>query len=547
MPTIEIELSDLNKLLGKRYTPNSLKKPLQNLGIEVEEATPEGIKLEVHHNRPDLLSVEGVARVLKGYQGIEKGLPSYELKEPEMKLEVDESLEGTRPVAVMGHIKNARFDDISLKAMMDLQEKLHKILGRDREKISIGAYDLEGVEPPIRYTTVSPDWEGFVPLEFDQKLTPQEILEKHPKGQEYAHLIEDSDRYPLLVGSNGKVLSMPPIINSEECRLTAKAENIGVDVTGIDEKVAKQALKIIMAAAAERGFEIRGVKIEYPDKETVTPNLKNNERTFNTARANKELGLDLDVEQATEIMKKMRYGIVSQQNKDITVEVPFYRFDLMHEVDLLEDLAIGYGYDKLEPYLPSIEISGRPHSLEEISDVARRTLTGLGFMEAMPYLLTSPELNFDMMNTEGDAVIIENPVSKEYSILRTWLLPGLMEVLEQNRRHRLPQRIFEVDDVVIPDEDAETGATNVRRAAAVAIGEDLDFTYAKSVVEALLRELKLEWSIEPFNHPSFLDNRAAKIVVDGENWGFVGEIHPEVILNFELEHPVVAFEVDLPQ
>lgn len=548
MPTIEINLSDLNRLLEDRYSLDKLRKPLRNLGIEVEGMTPEGnIKLEVHHNRPDLLGVEGVARVLKGYLGKETGNPNYELKEPEIECKVDSSLNGIRPVAVMGQIKNADFDDVSLKALMDLQEKLHTVLGRDREKISIGAYDIDDIETPIHYTTTPPDGEGFVPLEFDEKLTPQEILEKHPKGKKYAHLIENYDKYPLLTGSNGKVLSMPPIINSEATRLKENVTNLGVDVTGIDEEVAEQALEIIMAAAAERGFEIRKVKVIRPDSEIITPRLENKKRSFNLESANKKLGLDLNSEEASEIMKKMRYDVLERENNEIKVKAPFYRYDIMHETDLFEDLAVGFGYDELEPELPSIEVTGKPHEIEKKSQVARKTLTGLGFMEVMPYILTSPELNFQQMNTDGEAVEVKNPVSREYSILRTWLLPGLMRALKENRLHELPQKIFEVGDVVLLDEDAETGAENVRRVTATVIGEEMDYTYIRSVTEALLREFRLEWDVQSFEHPSFLDGRTAEILVEGERKGFLGEVHPDVITNFELEHPVVAFELDLPQ
>lgn len=547
MPTITVDLSDLNRLLGERYTLRELRGPLQNLGIEVEGITSEGLKLEVHHNRPDLYGVEGVARTLKGYLGIETGLPDYEVKDPSLKLEVDPSLDDLRPVAVMGRIENADFDDVSLKAIMDLQEKLHDILGRDREKISIGAYDLEKIEPPVRYTTVEPDNEGFVPLEFEQKMSPQEILEKHPKGQKFRHLIEHSDRYPILAGSDGTVLSMPPIINSESCRLTPEVRDFGLDVTGINEEVARQALEIILAAAAERGFEVSAVKVEYPDREFVTPEFENKAMSFDIDEANRKLGLDLEPDEASEIMRKMRYDVVGVESRDIGVKIPFYRFDVMHEVDLFEDLAIGFGYDELEPTLPSIEVSGEPYPLKENSKIARRVLTGLGFMEVMPYMLSSPELNFDSMRSEGEAVTIENPVSEEYSILRTWLLPGLMDVLRENRRHELPQKIFEVDEVVILDEDEETGARNEVRVGGVAIGKDIDFTYGRAVAEALLREFNLDWDVEPFEHPSLLKERSAEFIVDGEYMGFVGEIHPEVILNFELENPVVGFELKLPE
>ena len=232
----------------------------------------------------------------------------------------DSSLEGSRPVIVMGQIKNAKYDDVSLEALMSLQEKLHGTLGRDREKISIGAYNLANIEPPIHYTTVSPEDEGFVPLEFDEKMSPQEILEKHPKGKKYAHLIENNDRYPILKGSNGNILSMPPIINSEPARLTKNVSNIGLDVTGTDRKLAERALDIIMASAAERGFEIRKIEVEGLESTFSSPKFEGSEWEFDLADANEKLGTSLDIDESCQIMEKMRYDVLEKNKGEITRE-----------------------------------------------------------------------------------------------------------------------------------------------------------------------------------------------------------------------------------
>ena len=217
----------------------------------------------------------------------------------------------------------------------------------------------------------------------------------------------------------------------------------------------------------------------------------------------------------------------------------------MHEVDLIEDISIGYGYDKLEPTLPKVVTTGERMPIDRLSERARRVLMGLGFMEVMTYTLTNPRKNFELMRTGGEAAEIANPVSEEYTIVRNSLLPCLLSVLRANRRNPLPQRVFEVGDLVVLDEGAETGARNVRRAAAMVIGEGVGFTYIKAVAEALLRELGIAHEVRPIEHPSFLEGRAAELVSDGKSLGIVGEVHPEVILGFELEHPVATFEFDL--
>lgn len=545
MPNINIDLNDLKSLLGKDYSIKEIKIYLQKLGIEVEEIITDGLKLEVPHNRPDLFGVEGIARSLKGVMGIETGMPDYEIKRSNIDTIVDPSVKETRPIILAGIIENIYFTKESLKALMDIQEKLHQVLGFDRSKISIGAYDLDKVYPPIRYTTVKPNEIKFTPLEFDEELTPEEILKRHPKGIDYAHLIQDFDRYPLLLDSKDQVLSMPPIINSEYTRVTPKTKSLIIDVTGINENAAEQALKVIMSAEGERGFELRSVRIKRKNNKFWTPKLGKSKRKLSISNANNMLGLNLSPESASKLMERMRYKTEGFNEDYISVIVPFYRFDIMHEVDLIEDLAIGYGYDNLKPKLPPIMTSGETHSIEETSQKTRMALTGLGFNEVMTFMLTSSELNFDKMRNKGESTEILNPISEEYSILRTWLIPGLMKVLQENRQHELPQYIFEVGDVVLLDNDFETGAKNIRRTAGVTIGSDASFTYIKSVAESVLRELNKSWRVKHLKHPSFLEGRTAKIIEDEKQIGLIGEIHPEVILNFQLEHPVAGFEIDL--
>ncbi|MEA1904699.1 MAG: phenylalanine--tRNA ligase subunit beta, partial [Candidatus Hadarchaeota archaeon] len=489
----------------------------------------------------------GVARALKGFLRVKTGLPKYRLRKPKLRLEVDPSVKGVRPYIVAGVVEGVKLDEASLISLMDVQEKLHATLARDRTKISIGAYDLDKVKPPIRYTTTLPDATKFVPLDFDQELTPAQILRRHPKGIEYAHLIQGFKRYPLLVDAEDQVLSMPPIINSEPTRVTESTGRLVIDVTGIDERTAHQALVILMTGLGERGFKLCAVKVEYPDRSIRTPRLRTSRRRLNVGEANRTLGLDLKARQVAGIMERMCYGVSGVKGSNLTVVVPPYRDDVMHEIDLIEDLAIGYGYGRLEPTLPPIATAGESHPVEVVSDKARRVLTGLGFMEAMTFTLTNPRTNFELMRAKGEAAVISNPVSEEYTILRTWLLPCLLDVLRENKRHELPQRIFEVGDVVLLDRGAETGARNVRRAAAAIIGDQANLTHVKAVAEALLRELGISWKVKPIEHSSFLRGRAAELLVKGRRLGILGEVHPEVILGFELEHPVAAFELELPR
>lgn len=544
MPSITVSYRDLCKLLGKHIEPKQLCERLSMLGIEPEISDDE-LKLEITHNRPDLLSSEGVARALKGFLGVETGLPDYKLSPSGAKVEVDQSVKPIRPFIAAGVVRNVRLTDEIVASLMQVQEKLHASLCRNRRKGSIGVYDLAAITPPVRYTTTLPDGIHFVPLDFNREMTPAQILREHPKGIEYARTIQDLPRYPLLIDSRGVVLSMPPIINSEDTRVTEKTKEFFIDVTGLEERVVNRTLTILMTGLSERGFELKSVLVRYPDRQTRTPNLAPQKRHLSARDANEAIGLKLTPREIAKIAEKMRYGVAKIKDDILTLLVPPYRGDIMHEIDLIEDIAIGYGYDRLEPTLPKVLTIGERAPIEKVSAKARRVMTGLGFTEVMTYTLTNPHTNFELMRTRGEAAEIANPVSEEYTLVREFLLPSLLSSLRENRRHPLPHQIFEVGDVVVLDPQTETGAKNVRRAAAAVIGNNMGFTYIKSVAEALLRELGIAWEVRPAWHPSFLDGRAAELVVGDKRLGVVGELHPEVILGFELEHPVAVFEVDL--
>lgn len=545
MPTITASYRDLCGLLGRHIEPRALERALLMMGIETE-ITGDELRLEVAHNRSDLLSVEGIARALSGFLGIRRGLPSHRLRDSDIVVEVDASTGEVRPFVVGGVVEGVRFTDASIVQLMQVQDKLHETLGRNRRKVAIGIHDLDRVRPPFRYTTVAPNGIRFVPLNMDRELTPAQILREHPKGIEYGHLLRDFGRYPLIIDSQNEVLSMPPIINGQLTQVTADTHRLFIDVTGTDEPAVNQVLRILMTGFAERRSKLRSVDVRYPKRRVRTPDLRPRRYRLSVEHVNELIGIDINPRQVSAIARRMRYGVAGIKGGGLTLLAPPYRVDLMHEVDLIEDIAIGYGYDKLEPTLPTVVTMGEGYPLERISDRARRVLTGLGFIEAMTYTLTNPKTNFELMRTRGEAAEITNPVSEEYTIVRTSLLPCLLGVLRTNRRRELPQRVFEVGDVVLLDAGAETGARNARRVAAAMIGPEAGFTNIKAVAEALLRELGITYEVEATEHPSFLEGRAAEFIVNGKRLGIVGELHPEVILGFELGYPVAAFELDLP-
>ena len=517
------------------------------LGFDLEEVGEDYVKVEFNPNRIDLCSYAGVARAYKGLMGWKTGLPKYHVKKGGTLLNIDEAVSQVRPFMLAAIVQGVEFDEEDVVDLMEMQEDLHWGIGRDREKASIGVHNLDVVKPPFTFTAVKPDGISFVPLDKTEEMSLNEILEKHEKGFAYKHLIDWAPKYPLLVDKEGKVLSMPPIINGELTRVDKETENLFLDVTGKDYVAVEKSLNVLSAALVDMGGTIESVKVKYSDRTVFSPDLTPQKMTVRTAYVNELLGLRLSESKIITCLKKCRMGARKVSRGVIEAEIPAYRIDILHEVDLVEEAAIGYGYYRLKPTFPSSVTIGEQHSAYKTANSARQIAIGLGFTEVMNFTLTNENLHFKRMRRNAqNSVKLANPVSTEYTIMRQNLLPGLMKNLADNRHESFPQRLFEVSDVVRLNNKSETLCERRLHIAVASSHATASFTEIKSVVEALIANLGAnQWKIKAIKHSSFIDGRVAAISLKGKQLGIAGEVHPEVLSNFELENPTVAFEIDL--
>ena len=272
MPVVTFDYYDLLSLLGKEIEKDELLTKLPMIGVSLERVYGNEISIEVFPNRPDMLSVEGIARALRAFFGIEKGLKEYEIEPPKISLKVEESVKNVRPYIGGAVVRNVELTDELISSLMDIQEKLHFSIGKDRKKMAIGLHDFDKVNPPFVYKGVKPNEIKFVPLEKEEEMDLDEILEKHEKGIAYAHLLKDAELYPIILDKNGNVLSFPPIINGQLTALTEETRNIFIDVTGTDEQAVKSTLIIVATLLAERGGKIEQVEI-IDNEKIITPDL----------------------------------------------------------------------------------------------------------------------------------------------------------------------------------------------------------------------------------------------------------------------------------
>src|SRR5438309_3280887 len=388
LTNVDVHHDDLVDLLGQRLSLEECVDRITFMGAGPEGVQGDVMTFDIFPNRPDLYSVEGIARGLRGFLGLEVGLPSYRVEPSGIEFVVDPSVADVRPYAVGGVVRGIELDDALLRSLVDLQEKLHVTVGRRRRKVAIGIHDLDKVTPPFTYKAVLPYSIHFTPLGRAEEMDLLEILIKHDAGREYAHLVASKPVFPIILDTHGAVLSFPPVINGILTQLTPDTRNLFIDVTGTDLEAVSGCLAILATALAERGGRIETVRTTYSDRVLETPDLTPRDHLLHVDRANAVLGLSLKPGEAVDFLRRMRHD--ARANGDaISVLSPAYRLDILHEVDLVEDLAIASGYDRYPRGLPHRQTIGESLEANDFAETLRVLLVGYGYQEVMSLTVAS--------------------------------------------------------------------------------------------------------------------------------------------------------------
>ncbi|VVC01858.1 Phenylalanine--tRNA ligase beta subunit [uncultured archaeon] len=516
MAQVNFAFPDLTELINVKK--EEAIATLTMLGFPAEEMENGELTVEVTPNRPDALCVEGLARVLRCYL---TGKPaSFAVAKPRIEAHADASVALVRPAFGCAVVRGVTMSDSFLRSLMQVQEKLHETLGRKRRKVAIGIHDLDRVEPPFRYFACGRDDVRFVPLEAEREMTPDEILREHPKGREFAHLVGSS--CPMIEDRNHSVLSFPPIINGELTKLTSGTANLFIDTTGTSEAAVKQAVNIIVAMLSDRGGSIEEVKINGQAyallAETEWPLLSTESDTL--------LGVKLTREEIAKLLSRMGHRVSSEY-----IHVPGYRTDIINKVDLIEDVAIAYGFNNFEPKLPDFPSVGAcaPES------ACHELLVGMGFDEVVTWNLSNEEMCRKASLRQGAAAEIENPLTRDFTIFRRSLLPNLLSVLSESKNEKLPIRIYEEGPVAAPSLEGMLCIASMHPRAS--------FSEMKGVVLALASAAGRNAEIKAKNCPPFIRGRCAELILDGKGAGHFGEVSPEALSSFSLEQPVCAAEL----
>lgn len=541
MATIRIPKSELKKHIK---LDESIIEKINLFGTPVESVTEEEIELEIMPNRPDLLSVEGFARAFKAFMNKETGLKKYRIHSPEknFKVKISPSVNEIRPYTACAIVKKLDLDGKKIRTLIDLQEKLHATIGRNRRKAAIGIYPLEKITLPIIYEARKPADIKFIPLESEKEMNGMQILQQHPAGKEYAKLLENYSTFPVFIDSKEKILSMPPIINSNETgKITEQTKDVFIECSGSNLETLKKILNIVVTTMADMGGEIYSMDLDYGKNKMITPDLKPEKVSLSLENANKLLGIELKEKELEKLLPRMGYEYSKGR-----VYVPAWRTDILHEVDIIEDIAIAYGYDNLIPEIPKVATIGEESKESKIKSKISDILIGLGLLETSSYhLIKADEAEKEKLD-EKDKIELENSKT-EYKLLRPNLLIPILRILAENKDNEYPQKIFEIGTVFKKDASgsSETGIKESEHLIVAA--SPSNFTEIRQILNYIGRMLDIKLELIEAKQEQLIEGRTGSIVVNNKRIGYIGEIHPETLQTWNIKMPISVLEISLDE
>ncbi|EYE90388.1 phenylalanine--tRNA ligase subunit beta [Aspergillus ruber CBS 135680] len=596
MPTISVDKAALFKELGREYTTQEFDELCFEFGIELDEDTtdtdrpivdgvqePPQLKIEIPANRYDMLCFEGIQLMLNIFLG-RKPIPNYRLVEPSSgqleKIVVKEDTTKVRPYVSGAILRNVKFDQARYESFIALQDKLHQNLARQRTLVAIGTHDLDTIQGPFTYNALSPKNFSFVPLNQTKELNGEELMAFYEKDKnlgKYLHIVRDSPVYPVIHDSNNTICSLPPIINGNHSKISVNTTNVFIEMTGLDKtklEIVNRVMVTMFSQYTAEPFTIEPIQIvsEHNGETRVVPDISPRTTQAEISFINQCCGLNLSATEISDLLKKMSYDArPSANNPDLVdVDIPPTRADVLHQADIMEDVAIAYGFNKLPRSFPNISGTiGQPLPINKLSDIVRTEAAMAGWSEALPLILCSHDENFAWLNRKDDgntAVKLANPKTLEFQVVRTSLLPGLLKTIRENKHHTVPMKIFEVSDVAFKDLELERKSRNERHFAAAWYGRTSGFEVVHGLLDRMMAMLKSafitaeeglestaandsQYWIEELDDPTYFPGHAASIHlrIGGKehNIGTFGILHPTVLEKYELKYPVSTLELNI--
>src|SRR3989344_3844848 len=543
MPTVSLNKNEFERLVGKRLPLEKLKERISMLGTDLENIEGNTINVEVFPDRPDMLSEQGFARAFSSFIGIKKGLREYKAKPSSYNVQVDSSVSSVRPYTTCCVVKGLSLSSERLREIIQIQEKLHVTYGRNRKKIAIGIYPLDTISWPVNFAGRKPKDIVFKPLDATKELSADGILSLHPAGLEYGHLLSGLSRYPVFVDSKNSILSMPPIINSEDVgRVSEGTKDIFVECSGFDFDVLSLCLNIIATALIDMGGSVYEVTVHYGKKRIVTPDFAVKKMPVDISYVNRVLGLSLKEKDVKSLLERM--GFSYSGGKAL---IPCYRGDILHQIDIVEDIAIAYGYENFSPLLPSVSTIGGEDAVSLFEQQLGYLLTGFGILEVCSYHLGSKELYTKKVGLSEPVISVGDSFNSEYNVLRNRLLANVLSILSSNKHHEYPHKLFEIGRVFTRSKSSETGILESLHLCVAISHARATYTEVRQILDFIFYSIGLSHNVVDVESNMFISGRAGSVKCEGKNVGIIGEVHPKVLTSFGIEMPTCSFEIDVSE
>ena len=542
MPVVELNLNRIKKLVSGNITKKKIIDVLPFLGLDIESQDGDEIRIEYSPNRPDYSTDFGIALGLQGLLAVKKGVQKVNIKKTgKYEINVDSSVNKIRPFVTGIVAKNGTIDDQTIKQLMNMQEDLHFGIGRKRKKSSIGLHDLDTILLPLTYTTTTRD-KSFIPLNETKEKSISDILSETDVGQNYGWVLGDSKNVPIIIDSEGNTVSFPPIINAALTTVTTKTKNILVEVTSIEKDAAEDMLSVVSSILQMAGFQISELKIS--GGKNSTPKLNERNIIYDPKLTSEILGIEMSPSNMVTCLKKCRLD-ATIKGKKITCVIPRYRFDIFGPMDLVEEIALGYGIENLEPKLSPSTTIGAKDSVTIKTSLITKTAVGLGLLEVVNSSLTSKKILYELTKRDSSEMIsVLDSKSQEHTILRDSLLSGLLENLSKNIHETYPQKLFETG-VIFTKGKPIGESINL---AVVMAHKDTNFSEIKAILQSILRtQFKIECKTKSSSESQelFVKGKYADVYVNEKKIGKIGEISNEILDNFRIRTSVVGFEINL--
>jgi len=541
MPVVELSYSRLQKLVGK-VTKKQISDSLPFLGLDIESENKDLVRIEYSPNRPDYSTDFGIALGLQGLLGIKTGTVKLNVKKSnKYQISVKSGVSKIRPFVTGIVATNGKIDDKTIKQLMTMQEDLHFGIGRKRKKSSIGIHDLDKISFPLVYTTTNRNHK-FIPLNSEKEISVSEILANTDVGKDYGSLLGQSSQVPIIFDENQNTVSFPPIINAAVTTVTTKTKNLFVEVTGINKEDAEDMLSVVATILQTAGFTLESVKIS--GAKNSSPKLEQKKISVSSSLINQILGLNLNTSKMISSLKKSRLD-ASSKGTNIICTIPPYRFDIFGPMDLVEEVALGYGIQNLEPTMSPSQTIGKINSISLQLKSLDQTMIGLGYLEALNSSLTSKRVLYDMTNRDSSKIIsVLDSKSQEHTILRDSILPGLLDNLSRNIHESYPQKMFETGTVFT----LENPISEKINFSGISAHKDANFTEIKSIIQSALNiGFGIEIETKTAANPTFEEGHCATITLNKIPIGIIGKINSKIIENYKIRVPVVGFEISLSE